>query len=246
MVFSSPLVLILLLAVMVGSLVLAQIIQARQDSDVIRLYRLAALDRRSAALIKVIRGLKALDDNQEVVKVLMGPLKNDLARIQRLDPARGNGEQELRSLTADAGKTEKPPEKPEGQSKTDKRTSLSSDREVFQARALITDALSLIRHLYQIRQVTGDQLESTARHLGMLSALVGVNSNIHMADIAMAHGDLRKASAHFRAAESFLLSGPLKGAGGAEKLKYIESRREQISHAERQRSANDDYADRAA
>lgn len=224
---SLPLIVPMLCALVVGSLLLVHLLQERQEQDVIRLYRLAALDRRSSALSRIIKGLKAMDDSPDVTRLLTQTLKHDLQRIHRLDPARGNGEKELRALGGEAGKTDKAPADP-ARTQADKKTSLGSEREILHARGLINDALTLIRHLYQMRQVTGDQLESTARHLGMLSARVGVNSNIHMGEQALARGDSRMALSHYRAAESFLLNGPLKGAEGEQKLQYIQQRREQI------------------
>lgn len=236
---SYPAIVLLLIALMVGSLLLVHLLQGRQEQDVIRLYRLAALDRRSSALTRVIKGLKAIDDSADVTRLLTQTLKHDLLRIHQLDPARGTGEQELRALGAEAGKADKNAGADVAKGGVDRKTSLSSEREVISARSLINDALTLIRHLYQVRQVTGDQLESTARHLGMLSARVGVNSNMHMAELAIAQGDARRALGHYRAAESYLLSGPLKGAEGEQKLQYIQQRREQI--LQQQSSGNDEH-----
>ena len=118
---------------------------------------------------------------------------------------------------------------------------------MIKARAHINDALALIRHLYEVRKVSGEALESTARHLGMLSALVGVNSNIHMAEQAMANADSKKALNHYRAAESYLLNGPLKGPEGEEKLQLILTRKQQIlNSAARDESGQEYYTDRAA
>ncbi|MCB1665515.1 MAG: hypothetical protein KDI28_07020 [Pseudomonadales bacterium] len=241
---SYPAIVLLLIALMVGSLLLVHLLQGRQEQDVIRLYRLAALDKRRSALSKIIKGLKAIDDSTDVTRLLTQTLKHDLQRIHQLDPARGNGEQELRALGGDAAKADKNADA--AKSSVDRKTSLSSEREVLSARSLINDALTLIRHLYQMRQVTGDQLESTARHLGMLSARVGVNSNMHMADLAMAQGDARRALGHYRAAESYLLSGPLKGAEGEQKLQYIQQRREQILQQHTGSDEQEGFMSRAA
>lgn len=245
---SSSLTLAILLAVMVGSLVLVHLLQERQERNLIRLYRLAALDRRRASISRVIQNLKELDDNPEVMRVLGQALKNDLLRIQKLDPARGNIEQEMRVASTSGGGSEAAKTSGDGKrSKLDQKTSLNSERDVIKARAHITDALALIRHLYQVRQVRGEQLDSTARHLGMLSALVGVNSNIHMTEQAQANGDSLKALSHYRAAESYLLNGPLKGAEGAQKLQLIQTRKTQLMNATRNEGANQEYyADRAA
>ena len=245
MFLSSISAVLMLCALMLGSLLLVHLVQARQEQNLIRLYRLAALDRRRLTLIKLIQGLKALDDNPDVMRVLTQTLKHDLQRIARLDPARSNAEQELRNLgSGDTAKADKPAATNKT-AKADQKTSLNNERDVIKARSLINDALSLIRHLYQVQQVSGEQLESTARHLGMLSAQVGVNSNIYMADSAWEKGDARKALGHYRAAESYLLGGPLKGAAGEQKLKYIQQRREQIVR-ESEDASQKFYANKAA
>lgn len=221
---------------MVGSLVFVKLAQERQERNVIRLYRLAALDKRRTSIINVIKNLKEIDDNAEVMRVLNQALKSDLLRIQKLDPARGNVDQGASSGSAkSAGADPK-------RSKVGDRTSLGTEREVIKARAYINDALALIRKLYQARKVSGEALESTARHLGVLSALVGVNSNIHMAEEAMALADSKKALGHYRAAESYLLNGPLKGPEGEEKLQLILSRKQQILEG----AGQEYYEDRAA
>ena len=243
MFLSSVPALFALVALMVGSLVLVHFVQERQERNVIRLYRLAALDRRCASIKNVIVSLKEVDDNPEVGRVLGQALKSDLVRIQKLDPARSNIEQEMRqSGTADksAGGDAKRP-------KSDSKTSLNSEREVIKARGHINDALALIRHLYEVRKVSGEVLESTARHLGMLSALVGVNSNIHMAEQAMARADSKKALSHYRSAESYLMNGPLKGPEGEEKLQLIRTRKQQILNSTaRDENGQEYYTNRAA
>ena len=243
MILSSVPALLVLVALMVGSLVLVHLAQERQERNVIRLYRLAALDRRCAAIKSVIANLKEVDDNPEVGRVLSQALKSDLVRIQKLDPARSNIDQEMRQGSAADKSTSADAKRP----KTDNKTSLNSEREVIKARGHINDALALIRHLYEVRKLSGEVLESTARHLGMLSALVGVNSNIHMAEQAMARADSKKALSHYRAAENYLLNGPLKGPEGEEKLQLILMRKQQIlDSAAREESGQEYYTDRAA
>lgn len=248
MLLSYSTALFVLIAIMVGSLVLVKLAQERQERNLIRLYRLAALDRRRASIISVMQNLKEIDDNPEVVRVLSQALKSDLLRIQKLDPARSNVDQELRQgASGGAANADKSAGADPKRSKVDSRTSLGSEREVIQARGHINDALALIRHLYQAGKVSGDVLESTARHLGMLSALVGVNSNIYMAEQAMSRSDSNKAFSHFRAAESYLMNGPLKGPEGAEKLQLILARKQQIlDDAARQEADQEYYAERAA
>lgn len=249
MFLSNTTALFVLVTLMVGSLVLVKLAQERQERNLIRLYRLAALDRRRASISAVIQNLKEVDDNPEVVRVLSQALKSDLARIQKLDPARGNLDQEARQggTTSSASSAKGAVGDDPKRSKVDNRTSLGSEREVIKARAHINDALAMIRHLYQARKVSGEVLESTAKHLGMLSALVGVNSNIHMAEQAMARADSKKAFSHYRAAESYLMNGPLKGPEGAEKLQLILTRKKQILDGElREGSGQEYYTDRAA
>ncbi len=244
MLLSSAMTVFALLALMVGSLLMVRLTQDKQETQLIRLYRLAALDRRSSALRKVIQGLKSIDDNPEVIRVLSQAMKNDLQRIQKLDPTRSVSDKESRPSSSEANKTEKP--HAAGLSKADQKTSLRSEREMLRARAHITDALALIRHLYQVGHVAGEQLESTARHLGTLSAMVGANSNLRMGDEALERGDARKALAFYRAAESFLHSGPLSGPEGQKKLSYIEQRRAHIANQEAQAIGPDGFSQQAA
>ena len=86
MVLSSLYMIVFLLVLMVGSVVLARYAQERQEGNVIRLYRLAALDRRRNETRAVIRGLQEVDDNAETLRILNQALKADLVRIQKLDP----------------------------------------------------------------------------------------------------------------------------------------------------------------
>lgn len=237
MLLSSALTVSLLLGLMLVSLLVVRLTQDRQENQVIRLYRLAALNRRSSALRTVIQGLKEVDDNPDVVRVLSQALKNDTQRIQQLDPTRVASEKETRPSGGESARSEKP--SVAGLSKADQRTSLGSEREMLRARTHITDALALIRHLYQVGHVNGEQLESTARHLGTLSALVGANSNLRMGEEALARSDMRQALSYYRAAESFLLNGPLSGPEGATKLSYIQQRKtfianEQVSHTQQE------------
>jgi len=244
MLLSSTLTVFLLLALMVGSLLMVRLTQDKQETQVIRLYRLAALDRRSGALRKVIQGLKTIDDNPDVVRMLSQVMKSDLQRIQKLDPSRSSNDKDSRTSGSETSKTEKP--NAAGLSKADQKTSLGSDREMQRARAHITDALALIRHLYQVGHVAGEQLESTARHLGTLSAMVGVNSNLRMGDEALERGDTRKALSYYRAAESFLHNGPLQGPEAAKKLSYIQQRRTSIADQEAQVAGHDGFSQQAA
>jgi hypothetical protein len=248
MFLSNTTALVVLVALMVGSLVLVKLAQERQERNLIRLYRLAALDKRCASIINVIKNLQEVDDNPEVLRVLDQAMKSDQQRIQKLDPARGNVAQNARKGTSAGNSSAQPSSGADPKrSKVDNRTSLNSDREVIKARAYINDALALIRHLYQAQRVSGEALESTAKHLGMLSALVGVNSNIHMAEQAMSRADPKKALGHYRAAESYLMNGPLKGPEGAEKLQLILARKQQILDGEEREGAGQKYyADRVA
>ena len=83
MVLASLYMIAFLLVLMVGSVVLARYAQARQEGNLIRLYRLAALDRRRNETRAVIRALQEVDDNAETLRILNQALKADLVRIQK-------------------------------------------------------------------------------------------------------------------------------------------------------------------
>jgi hypothetical protein len=238
MLIANAFMIFFLLALMIAALVLARLAQEYQESNVIRLYRLAALDRRRLEVQAVLRALKALDDNAEIARLLMQALSFDVNRIQKLDPGRGDMEQELRKLAAgasasaaddargDKGHSNDPAV--QKRSKVDRRTSLSSEREIHNARGHISAALAIIRRQYQARQIGAEQLESSARHLGLLSALVGVNSYMYMAEQAQANSDPGKALGYLRIAETYLHNGPLQGAEAMEKLGLVQQRKEQL------------------
>lgn len=236
MVLSSLNMILFLLVLMVGSVVFARYAQERQEGNVIRLYRLAALDRRRNETRAVIRALQEVDDNAETLRILNQALKADLVRIQKLDPGRGDIEQEIRQAgTASAGGTgEGKADKGAGENragKGHKRTSLSSERDVQRVRHHISEAMAIIRRQYQANQVRGEQLESTARHLGTLSVLVAVNSSIHMAELALENAEFGKVPGLLRMAEGFLASGPLQGREKAEKLEQVGKLRDTLQEA---------------
>lgn len=236
MAFASFYMIVFLLLLMVGSVVFARYAQERQENDVIRLYRLAALDRRRNETRTVIRALQEVDDHPETLRILNQALKMDLLRIQKLDPGRADIEQEIRQASA-APAAENKSEKPGGDArsvKSDKRTSLSHERDVQRVRQQIVEAMAIIRRLYQANQVKADQLESTARHLGTLSVVVAVNSAIHMAEQALTAEQFGKVPGLLRLAEGYLASGPVQGREKAEKLEQIRKLRESL---ERSRSA---------
>ena len=236
MVLSSLYMILFLLVLMVGSVVLARYAQARQEGNVIRLYRLAALDRRRNETRAVIRSLQEVDDNVETLRILNQALKADLVRIQKLDPARADIEQEIRQASASpaAGAAEAKGDKPASDArgaKVEKRTSLSSERDVQRVRGHISEAMAIIRRLYQSNQVRAEQLESTARHLGTLTVLVAVNSSIHMAELAMNAAEYAKVPGLLRMAEGFLASGPLQGREKSEKLEQVKKVRDALQMA---------------
>ncbi len=236
MAFASFYMIVFLLLLMVGSVLFARYAQERQENDVIRLYRLAALDRRRNETRTVIRALQEVDDHPETLRILNQALKTDLLRIQKLDPGRADIEQEIRQASA-APAAENKSEKPGGDArsvKSDKRTSLSHERDVQRVRQQIVEAMAIIRRLYQANQVKADQLESTARHLGTLSVVVAVNSAIHMAEQALTAEQFGKVPGLLRLAEGYLASGPVQGREKAEKLEQIRKLRESL---ERSRSA---------
>jgi hypothetical protein len=250
MLFANAFMIFFLFALMIGALLVARLAQAYQESNVIRLYRLAALDRRRLEVQAVVQALKALDDNSEITRLLMQALKFDVNRIQSLDPGRGDIEQELRKFASgssppaddsrgDKGRSVDPID--QQRSKLDRRTRLSSEREIHIARGHISAALAIIRRQYQARQIGAEQLESSARHLGMLSALVGVNSYMKMAEQAQANGDIGKALGHLRIAETYLRNGPLQGADAKEKLGQVLQRKEQLLAIGRRHSNISDF-----
>lgn len=236
MVLSSLYMIVFLLVLMVGSVVLARYAQERQEGNVIRLYRLAALDRRRNETRAVIRGLQEVDDNAETLRILNQALKADLVRIQKLDPGRADLDQEIRQASAapaaGAGdaKGDKPANEARG-TKAEKRTSLSNERDVQRVRNHISDAMVIIRRLYQSNQVRAEQLESTARHLGTLTVVVAVNSSIHMAELALNAAEYGKVPGLLRMAEGYLASGPLQGREKAEKLDQVKKLRESLQVA---------------
>ena len=233
MVLSSLYMIVFLLVLMVGSVVLARYAQERQEGNVIRLYRLAALDRRRNETRAVIRGLQEVDDNAETLRILNQALKADLVRIQKLDPGRADLEQEIRQASAApaAGTGDAKGDKPANEArgaKAEKRTSLSSERDMQRVRNHISDAMAIIRRLYQSNQVRAEQLESTARHLGTLTVVVAVNSSIHMAELALNAAEYGKVPGLLRMAEGYLASGPLQGREKAEKLDQVKKLRESL------------------
>jgi len=236
MLLSSLYMILFLSVLMVGSVVLARYAQERQEGNVIRLYRLAALDRRRNETRAVIRALQEVDDHAETLRILNQALKADLVRIQKLDPGRSDIEQEIRQAGAapaaasgDA-RSEKPASDARG-AKVDKRTSLGNERDMQRVRHQISEAMAIIRRLYQSNQVRAEQLESTARHLGTLSVVVAVNSSIHMAELALAGAEYGKVTGLLRMAEGFLASGPLQGRDKSEKLEQVRKLRESVQMA---------------
>ncbi len=233
MAFASFYMILFLLLLMIGSVVFARYAQERQENDVIRLYRLAALDRRRNETRNVIRALQEVDDNPETLRILNQALKADLVRIQKLDPGRADIEQEIRQASA-APAAENKSEKAAVDAraaKADKRTSLSHERDVQRVRQRIVEAMAIIRRLYQANQVKAEQLESTARHLGTLSVQVAVNSAIHMAELALSAQQFGKVPGLLRMAEGYLASGPVQGREKAEKLEQIRKLRESLEHS---------------
>lgn len=233
MAFASFYMIVFLLLMMIGSVVFARYAQERQESDVIRLYRLAALDRRRNETRAVIRAVQEVDDHAETLRILNQALKADLVRIQKLDPGRADIEQEIRQASA-APAAESKSEKPAGDArsaKSDKRTSLSHERDVQRVRQQIVEAMAIVRRLYEANQVKAEQLESTARHLGTLSVVVAVNSAIHMAELALTAAQFGKVPGLLRMAEGYLANGPIQGREKAEKLEQIRKLRESVEQA---------------
>ncbi len=233
MALSQFLMLLCLMAVMVAALLVARLAQEQQERNMVRLYRLTALDQRRASTRNVIRALLDLDENPELLRILYQSLKGDLLKIQQLDPTRVDLESDIRQVQSglnaltDAEKANAEQIEQRRQ-RLEQRTSLGSEREIEIARAYISEAMSTIRRLYQSRQVRGEQLESVARYLGVLSATVAVNSHLNMGALALQDGDKINALSNYRRAENLVMRGPYNGRERAERMRVIEARKEQL------------------
>jgi hypothetical protein len=86
MAFASFYMIVFLLLLMIGSVVFARYAQERQESDVIRLYRLAALDRRRNETRAVIRAVQT--SSRKSVRPVPRPLPRARARSRPAMPAR--------------------------------------------------------------------------------------------------------------------------------------------------------------
>lgn len=239
MVFSSLLMLMCLLALMVGSLLLARVAQDRQEQNMIRLYRLAALDRRRAATRNVIRALQDLDENPELLRILYQGLKSDLVRIQALDPGRADLDAEIRqthsaiSSQAEESRVDKHDKNggelsEQRRQRLERRTSLASEREIMISKAYINEAMVIVRRLYDQRQVRAEQMEAMGRYLGTLGVTVAVNSYVYMGELALQQGDKIKALGSYRKAELMLQRGGLTGRDRIERQGLIEARKSEL------------------
>ncbi|MES3007003.1 MAG: hypothetical protein V4751_04445 [Pseudomonadota bacterium] len=233
MALSQLLMLLCLLVVMVAALLVARLAQEQQERNLVRLYRLAALDQRRASTRNVIRALLDLDENPEILRILYQSLKGDLLKIQQLDPTRVDLESDIRQVQsglnalADVEKAS-PDQLEQRRQRMEQRTSLASEREIEMTRAYISEAMGTIRRLYQARQVRGEQLESVARYLGVLSATVAINSHLNMGTLALQDGDKINALSNYRRAENLVMRGPYNGRERAERMSVIEARKEQL------------------
>lgn len=233
MALSQFVILLCLLAVMVAALLIARFAQQQQEQNMVRLYRLAALDLRRVSTRNVIRALLDLDENPELLRILYQSLRSDLLRIQQLDPSRADLENDIRQVQSGLGaltdvERASVEQQEQRRQKLEQRTSLGSEREMQINRAYISEAMSIIRRLYQFRQVRGEQLESVARYLGTLSFTVAVNSHLHMGELALQDGDKIKALSNYRRAENLVMRGPYTGRDRTEKLSAIETRKERL------------------
>lgn len=233
MALSQLIVLLCLLAVMVAALLIARFAQEQQEQNMMRLYRLTALDQRRVATRNVIRALLDLDENPELMRILYQSLRSDLLKIQQLDPSRVDLENDLRQVQSGLGglvdlERASAEQLEQRRQKLEQRTSLGSEREIQITRAYISEAMSIIRRLYQFRQVRGEQLESVARYLGTLSFTVAVNSHLNIGEQALQEGDKIKALTNYRRAENLVMRGPYSGRDRTEKLNVIEARKERL------------------
>lgn len=226
-------ILLCLLAVLVAALLIARFAQEQQEQNMVRLYRLTALDQRRVSTRNVIRALLDLDENPELLRILYQSLRSDLLKIQQLDPSRADLDADIRQVQSGLGaltdlERASIEQQEQRRQKLELRTSLSSDREIQIARAYIGEAMSIIRRLYQFRQVRGEQLESVSRYLGTLSFTVAVNSHLNMGELALQDGDKVKALSNYRRAENLVMGGPYSGRERTEKLNAIEARKERL------------------
>lgn len=233
MALSQFIILLCLLAVMVAALLIARFAQEQLEQNMVRLYRLTALDQRRASTRNVIRALLDIDENPELLRILYQSLRSDLLKIQQLDPSRADLENDIRQVQSGLGAltdVERGSGEPQEQrrQKLEQRTSLGSEREIQITRAYISEAMSIIRRLYQFSQVRGEQLESVSRYLGTLSFTVAVNSHLNMGELALQEGDKIKALSNYRRAESLVMRGPYSGRDRTEKLSAIEAKKEQL------------------
>lgn len=227
MILSDPIVILCLALLVVVSLYAARFAQDQQEKNMVRLYRLAALDRRRVATKELIRALKALDDNPELMRVLNTSLKKDLQHIQILDPARKDLDEEIRQVQKFAGQGEggKADEmSEERKQRLVANTSFSSEREISFTRNYITEAMVAVKRLHETKQIRAEQLESIANYLANLSVSVAVNSQLNMGEQALKYGDKIKALGYFRKAEVSLQQGRMSHWERAAKSKEIENR----------------------
>lgn len=233
MALSQFVFLLCLLALMVAALLIARFAQEQLEQNMVRLYRLTALDQRRASTRNVIRALLDIDENPELLRILYQSLKSDLLKIQQLDPSRADLENDIRQVQAGLGALTEVEraggeQQEQRRQKLEQRTSLGSEREIQITRAYISEAMSIIRRLYQFSQVRGEQLESVSRYLGTLSFTVAVNSHLNMGELALQEGDKIKALSNYRRAESLVMRGPYSGRDRTEKLSAIEAKKEQL------------------
>lgn len=233
MALSQFVFLLCLLALMVAALLIARFAQEQLEQNMVRLYRLTALDQRRASTRNVIRALLDIDENPELLRILYQSLKSDLLKIQQLDPSRADLENDIRQVQAGLGALTEVEraggeQQEQRRQKLEQRTSLGSEREIQITRAYISEAMSIIRRLYQFRHVRGEQLESVSRYLGTLSFMVAVNSHLNMGELALREGDKIKALSNYRRAESLVMRGPYSGRDRTEKLSAIEAKKEQL------------------
>lgn len=235
MLFSSTAMLIALVTVMVASLAVARLAQERQERDMIRLYRLAALERRREGTRTLIRVLQEMDDDADLMRVLYQSLERDLARIQELDPGRSDLEGDMRKVqsglsTFKEGARSHPQSELDDERRAlrDRNTAFDSEREARTVRSCIADAQRLVRRMHQQQRLPVERMDSILRHLRVLEGLVAVNSQLHMGDIARLHGDGIKALGCYRRAEIALQCSALVGPERHVRMGVIEERKQQL------------------
>lgn len=218
------------IVLLVSGLSLARYAIYQQEELILRLHWLTVLSRQRQQTWATIRALEAMDDHPDLLLPLYESLKADLLRIARLDPDNAEIPDELKQVNQRLGRSvnQQGADNQERRTRLEKGSSLGSQGEITEAGKRAGDAMNILRRLSRYRKITVEQFASGSRRLRYLSALIGVNSNIRMARMALAEGDRIKALSCFRRAESILQLGIITGREYSDKQNLIDTERQQI------------------